>query len=95
LFSWEFDTLKKRVVTFTKSHKKKTKLKKKIHVLLLDSFPNWPWPVGAPFNIFEDDLTAFFYFLGSSICKPSTAITAMKHLIFRVVQIFQDSTSRT
>lgn len=40
-------------------------------------------------------LLHFFYFLGSSICKPSTAITAMKHLIFRVVQIFQDSTSRT
>jgi hypothetical protein len=59
--------IKKRAVTFPKSHKKKTKLKKKIHILLLDSFPNWPWPVGSlapPFRIFENDLTAFFLLSG-------------------------------
>jgi hypothetical protein len=47
---------------------------KVIHVLLKDTFPNWP--IGAPFCIFD---------LGS-ICKPATAIYAMKHLIFRLVQ---------
>ena len=31
---------------------------KVIHVLLKDTFPNWP--IGAPFCIFENDLFAFY-----------------------------------
>jgi hypothetical protein len=54
---------------------------KVIHVLLKDTFPNCQLALHS-----ASLKMIFLHFILGSICKPATAIYAMKHLIFRLVQ---------